>query len=59
MVYDIQKRGRGSGVYCAIVLQKNCNSEGTAGGRGQHTSDGFVHKSLEVNECLVKAKAVG
>ena len=53
------KRGVGGGVvYCAIVVQEYCNSVGSAGGRGEHKDDWFVHKSLEVKEYLVKANLV-
>ena len=34
MVYGIHKGGRWGGVYCAVVVQKYCNTVGVAGGGG-------------------------
>jgi len=55
-VYGIHK-GEVEGV--AYIAQKSCNTiaivVGNAGGRGEYRDDLFVHKSLDVNEYLVKA----
>jgi len=44
-------------VYCAIAVEKYCNSGGSAGGERQKRDDSLVHKSFEVNEYLVEANA--
>jgi len=55
MVYSIQKGGRGRGVPRAVVVQYYCNSAGITGGGGQYNEAWLVHKSVEVNEHIVKA----
>jgi len=57
MVYSIHKEGLGRGVPCTVVVQYYCNSVGIAYGGGGLNDDGLVHKSVEVNEYLVKANA--
>jgi len=55
MVHGIHKGGRVGGVYCAIVVQYYCKSVAITGGGRQTNDDGLVHKSVAVNESLVKA----
>jgi len=56
MVYGIQKGGREGVVYCAMGVQYYCHSVGITGGGGQGTDDRLIHKSVKVNEYLVKTK---
>ena len=53
MVYGIHTEGRGGGVPCVVVLQTVWALQ--VGG-GQSDDDWLVHKRVEVNEYLVKAK---
>jgi len=39
------------------IVPYNCNSAGIIGGGGQYNEDWLVHKGVEVNEYLVKAKS--
>jgi len=56
MVYSIQKGGQDRGVYCAVVVQYDCNNICITGGGGQINDDWLGRKSDVVNEYLVKAK---
>jgi len=56
MVYSIHRGSRGRGVPCAVVVQCYCNSVGIAGGGRAYNNDWITHKSVEVNESVVKAK---
>jgi len=58
MVYSTRNGGWEGIVYCAIVVQWYCSSVGNADGKGQDNEESLVHKSFEVNEYLVKAKAL-